>query len=164
MKNMKNIINITRSVFCIALITGIIYSCSPEKRLHRLVVVHPELVKTDTIKISDTVITAGTEINTAIPVSLLKDTVIVEKEKFRLRFIEIHDTLFVEAEQITDTIILTRVIPVEKIVSDIQSGQSGFKLIEFLNKHIFGIISVLILIIFIVVFKLNNKFRRNASY
>jgi hypothetical protein len=161
---MKNIINVTPIVFFIVLITGIIYSCSPEKRLNRLVTAHPELVKTDTIKISDTVITAGTEIDTAIPVPLLKDTVIVEKDKLRLRFIEIHDTLFVEAEQIPDTVILTREIPVEKIVSTAQSGQSGFKLIEFFDKYPLPIIIVLILIIVILGFKLNNKHRRNASY
>jgi hypothetical protein len=72
--------------------------------------------------------------------------------------------LFVEAEQIPDTIILTREIPVEKIVSTAQSGQSKFKLIEFFDKYPLPIIIILILIVFISVFNLNNKHRRNTSY
>lgn len=151
-------------VFCIVLVTGIICSCSPEKRLQRLVSAHPELVRNDTLRLSDTVITAGTEIDTVIPVSLLNDTLIIEKEKLKLMFVEIHDSLFVEAVQSPDTVILTREIPVEKIVFAAQNEQSEFILIELFRKYRLYVIIALILILAVIVFKLNNKLRRNASY
>jgi len=91
-------------------------SCSPQKRLHRLVKKHPELTQLDTIKIQDTVIVPGTNIDTVFSSSLLHDTVTITQEKLQIRLIEINDTIYLNAKVEPDTIIITKEIPVQKIV------------------------------------------------
>jgi len=91
-------------------------SCSPQKRLHRLVKKHPELTQLDTIKIKDTVIVPGINIDTVFHSSLLYDTVTITKENLQIKLIEINDTIYLNADVKADTVIIERKIPVEKII------------------------------------------------
>jgi len=91
-------------------------SCSPQKRLHRLVKKHPELTQLDTIKIIDTIIVPGTNIDTVFHSSLLHDTVTITKENLQIKLIEINDTIYLNADVKADTIIIERKIPVERII------------------------------------------------
>ena len=91
-------------------------SCSPQKRLHRLVKKHPELTQLDTIKIQDTVIVPGTNVDTVFRSSLLHDTVTITKENLQIKLIEINDTIYLNADVKADTIIIEREIPIERII------------------------------------------------
>jgi len=86
----------------------ITFSCTPQKRLCRLVALHPELTIADTIKINDTVITTKTRIDTAFHHSTIKDTITIEKEKLKLQIVEILDTIYIEVEHDADTIVIER--------------------------------------------------------
>ena len=122
--------------FFIILLFLLLSSCSPQKRLHRLIIKHPELTITDTIHLQDTTITPETKIDTAFPYSKLKDTVLITKEKLKLQLIEINDTIYLKAHQQSDTIIITKNIPVEKIIHQEQkeklSNTLKFKFLVFL--------------------------------
>ena len=83
-------------------------SCSPQKRLHRLVSKHPELSRVDTIKIQDTVIVPSIKTDTVFSSSLLKDTVTITKEKLKIKLIEINDTIYLDAEVKPDTVFLLK--------------------------------------------------------
>ena len=91
-------------------------SCSPQKRLHRLVKKYPELTKVDTIKIQDTVIVPCIKTDTVFSSSLLHDTVTITKENLQIKLIEINDTIYLDAKVKPDTLIITREIPVQRIV------------------------------------------------
>ena len=106
---MKNTILIIFSILLLA-------SCSPQRRLHRLVTKHPELSRVDTIKIQDTVIVPGPKIDTVFHSSVLKDTLIITKEKLQIRLLEINDTIYLDAEVEPDTVILTKEILVDRII------------------------------------------------
>ena len=94
----------------------LLLSCSPQKRLHRLVTKHPELTRIDTIKIQDSVFVPGTNIDTVFRASLLHDTVTITQEKLQIKIIEKNDTIYLNAKVEPDTIIITKEIPVQKIV------------------------------------------------
>ena len=94
----------------------LLVSCSPQKRLHRLVTKHPELTRIDTIKIQDSVFVPGTNVDTVFRSSLLHDTVTITQEKLQIKLIEKNDTIYLNAEVEPDTIIITKEIPIQRIV------------------------------------------------
>ena len=91
-------------------------SCSAEKRLHRLVALHPELVTKDTIRIQDTTLIPEVRIDTLVHYSRLKDTVTIEKEKLTVRIHQVRDTVYIQAVQKEDTVVHYKEIPVDKII------------------------------------------------
>ena len=103
---------------CILIILTIIIlaSCSPQRRLHRLITKHPELSRVDTIKIQDTVIVTGIKADTIFHSSVLKDTITITKEKLQIRLIEINDTIYLDAIVEPDTVIITKEILVDRIL------------------------------------------------
>ncbi len=105
-----------KKIIFFSVITLLFASCSPQKRLHRLVTKHPELTRIDTIKIQDSVFVPGTKVDTVFRSSLLHDTVSITQEKLQIKLIEKNDTVYLNAEVKPDTIIVTKEIPVQKIV------------------------------------------------
>jgi len=101
----------------IAVILGVMMmSCSAEKRLHRLVALHPELVTKDTIRIQDTTLIPELRIDTLVHYSRLHDTITIEKEKLTVRIHQVSDTVYIQAIQKEDTVIHSKEIPVDKII------------------------------------------------
>ena len=102
--------------FLLIAVLLLLVSCSPQKRLHRLITKHPELTRIDTIKIQDSVFVPGTNVDTVFRSSLLHDTVTITQEKLQIKLIEKNDTIYLNAEVEPDTIVITKEIPVQKIV------------------------------------------------
>jgi len=93
----------------------ILFSCSPAKRLERLVSRHPELRHPDTLIVRDTLISPAVRADTLLHLEQLYDTVILEKERLQVKLLRLHDTLYVEGNCLPDTIYYEKQIPVEKI-------------------------------------------------
>jgi len=95
----------------------LLISCTPQKRLNRLVRNHPYLSKIDTIKIVDTIVVPNYEYDTIETVTYHDTTIIVNNEKIEARYY--YDTLRKEIwHEITcknDTIIKDRLIPFETV-------------------------------------------------
>ena len=97
-----------------------LFSCSPQKRLNRIVRKHPELVKTDTIVVRDTIrdtISVTTELvklDTIFSLSEIHDTITITKDNLTIRYYydTVHDKVYISGE--CDTIFLE--VPYEKIV------------------------------------------------
>ncbi len=89
-------------------------SCSPQRRFTRLVTKHPELVQTDTIIRIDTlkVPVPKVEKDTAFLEKYLRDTVVIEKERLKLKLWKVYDTIKVEAECGADTIEVIREVEI----------------------------------------------------
>jgi len=142
-------------IYFIILVLSILVltSCSPERRLHRLITKHPELTQMDTIVFTDTTIIPELRIDTLVHHSALKDTVIITKEKLRLQLIEINDTIYIDAYQEADTVIITKEIPIERIIhtkpeSWIKKIWKGFK---------YKIVIFVLLLIILIGFVYNKR-------
>ena len=90
-------------------------SCSPQYRLNRLLALHPELKTPDTIFIRDSLIVPQVQVDTMLDFKTIRDTIIIKKDRLQVKFIKIHDTLFLTGKCKGDTVYINRKIPVEKI-------------------------------------------------
>jgi len=138
----------------ILLLILLISSCSPQKRLHRLVKKHPELSRVDTIKIQDTVIVPGIKTDTVFSSSLLHDTVTITKENLQIKLIEINDTIYLNANVKADTVIIEREILVDRIIH----VEPKNKLLNFFKniKTYFTIVIILIIVLTLLYKGLNR--------
>ena len=96
----------------------LLFSCSPQKRLNRLIKKHPFLVELDTIRIIDTVITPTIQHDTTTVFKVSTHDTVINNEKVFLKYF--YDTLTREIHHeyicFGDTIIQEKIIPIEKIV------------------------------------------------
>lgn len=99
----------------LAIVLGV--SCSPQKRLQRLLKNHPELVKKDTFRFRDTVIIEGLKADTVFDMkTLLKhDTITIVKDNLQIKVAYKDRKFYVAGEIKRDTIIKERVIYQDKI-------------------------------------------------
>lgn len=89
-------------------------SCTPQKRLERLIRNHPELVRVDSVKIIDTVITQSVSIDT-MQVMNTYDTFIVNRDRLTVQVIRHQDSIYVYGKCAGDTVVLERKVPVRII-------------------------------------------------
>ena len=115
-----------------------ITSCSPQKRLQRLVKNNPELIRVDTIHFRDTINVVTNEVykDTLLTLkSISKDTLIITKENLRIKtFYNYHtDSIFISGECQSDTVFVPYevAIPVKSVVVE-QAGFNWNKLITVL--------------------------------
>ena len=80
-----------RTVGICAAACCIIASCSPQKKLARLVKKHPELVRQDTIKIVDTIYVQQVNIDTVTKIVEHDSVVVINNDKVYLKYF--YDTL-----------------------------------------------------------------------
>lgn len=93
-------------------------SCTPQKRLDRLIRKHPELVRVDSVKIIDTVITKSVSVDT-MRVMNSYDTFIVNRDRLTVQVIRHQDSIYVYGKCAGDTVVIERKVPVKVIeVSD----------------------------------------------
>ena len=96
-------------------------SCSPTKRLNRLVKNNPELVKKDTLIYRDTIkhIYNGVHHDTILHISeTKKDTVIIRDKQLTVRTFYNQDSLYIfgSCDTLRDTTYIERHIPYDKLV------------------------------------------------
>jgi len=118
------------------LLLSIFTSCSYEKKLERadnkierLVNRFPELNKVDTIVDTIRVVVEEVKYDTSF-VDTTADTIYIEKDKLRIRYVRNNDTVFISGECIADTIYQEVKVPVEHIVVQKEG------LFEVLNKKV----------------------------
>jgi len=110
-------------------------------------------ISTDTIRIQDTTIIPATRIDTSFHESKLNDTVIITKEKLKLKLHRIHDTVYVEAERVADTVVVVKEVAVEKVVvknNAPKSENGAFNLFGLYNYRILILIGLGILFLVVV--------------
>lgn len=77
----------------------VLISCSPEKRIARILKNHPNLIKSDTVYKTDTIIKKLRSIDTSFITKPI-DTITITKDRIKLRIIRnydkitVHDTVF----------------------------------------------------------------------
>ena len=89
-------------------------SCSPQKRVERILKNNPYLLAEEIITVRDTVLVPGIIADTMV-ITNKADTVEIYKDRLYTRVIRIMDTLYIHSECFPDTIIIERELTVQKI-------------------------------------------------
>jgi hypothetical protein len=91
-------------------------SCTPQKKLQRLLDKHPELTKKDTLTIRDTILVDHVSHDTVLSWTNLYDTTYIEKDRLRIKVVRVNDSIYIKGECIGDTIYYEKIVPVDKII------------------------------------------------
>lgn len=90
-------------------------SCSAQWHLNKAVKKDPTILVKDTLAVQDTVVVPPVVITDTVTTKQ-HDTIIVEKDRLKVRIVKRLDTLIIEGQCASDTIVRTIEIPYEKVV------------------------------------------------
>ena len=123
--NVKNSI----LIFClITILTGCCalkspvkrYDCQKQRASEKIIVLtkkFPELLQTtDTIRLLDTIQIKGVDVDTSFVFATNNDTIVIEREKLKIKYVKVDSLIYLSGECEGDTIFIDREIPIEKIV------------------------------------------------
>ena len=94
---------------------ALLSSCSAQWHLKRAVKKDPTLLKTDTIAIVDTIVTPPVTLTDTVT-TRTQDTIVIQKDKLKVKVVRSYDTIMVDAICESDTIIQVVEVPVPSIV------------------------------------------------
>lgn len=89
--------------------------CSAEWHLRKALQKDPTLRQPTTVTVHDTIVVPPTLVRDTV-VTRERDTVLIEKDRLRIKIVRVNDTLMVEGECVTDTIYRTIEVPVQQLV------------------------------------------------
>ena len=123
----------------------LLISCSPQKRLNRLITKYPSLVELDTVLVRDTVVVENYNYDTTTLIRTHDTTVVINNEKVVLKYFydTLRETIYHDVECIGDTVYTEKLITVEKAVFRELSWWEKYK--EFIYIGL-----VLILVLFVL--------------
>ena len=90
--------------YCLAIL---LLHCAPQKRFERLLNKHPNLLKTDTLLVKDSIVRLKVQKDTIFHF-MLRDTIVVQEEQLTLKYYyNLHDsTIYLQGECASDTLIV----------------------------------------------------------
>lgn len=105
----------------IALLTALMaYSCSPERKLQRLIERNPQLKVTDTIFYHDTIFVPGVNHDTVFSIETIlfsKDTIVIQKDRLTQKFFYSKDSIYIYGECASDTVYKDNFRVIEKYLA-----------------------------------------------
>ena len=114
--------------------------CSAEWHLRKAVRKNPELLKSQTINVTDTIVLPGVALMDTVMLKQV-DTITLVKDRFRVKIMRSYDTLIIDGGCDSDTIIRTVRVDVPQLVV----GESGFQRVQ--RYTFWGIVTLLLLAI-----------------
>jgi|TARA_R110000822_G_scaffold47189_4_gene125424 uncharacterized protein YceK len=114
--------------------------CSAEWHLRKAVRKNPELLKSQTINVTDTIVLPGVALMDTVILKQV-DTITLVKDRFRVKIMRSYDTLIIDGGCDSDTIIRTVRVDVPQLVV----GESGFQRVQ--RYTFWGIVTLLLLAI-----------------
>jgi len=114
--------------------------CSAEWHLRKAVRKNPELLKSQTINVTDTIVLPGVALMDTVILKQV-DTITLVKDRFRVKLMRSYDTLIIDGGCDSDTIIRTVRVDVPQLVV----GESGFQRVQ--RYTFWGIVTLLLLAI-----------------
>ena len=96
-------------------ISVLLSSCSAKWHLKKAVQKDPSLLKSDTLVVQDTVVVPPVVITDTVTTKQ-HDTIVVQKDRLKVRIVKKLDTLIIEGQCASDTIVRTIEVPVPSIV------------------------------------------------
>ena len=144
-------------IFFILLIVFLFNSCSVEQRLEnkfrraerrieKLTIKYPRLLNKDTLYDTFNIVSDRIEYDTSF-INIPGDTTYLYKDKLRIKYVRVGDTVYIQGECKSDTIIHTVEIPFKKVVVR-EEGILG-QMRRHLRRYLFWIILILSLVVLI---------------
>ena len=90
-------------------------SCSAQWHLATAIKKDPTILEKDTLVVTDTVVTPPVAITDTVTLKQ-HDTITLVKDRLKVKIVKVNDTITINAECASDTIITTIEVPYEKIV------------------------------------------------
>jgi len=144
-------------IFFILLIVFLFNSCSVEQRLEnkfrraerrieKLTIKYPRLLNQDTLHDTFNIVSDRIEHDTSF-INIPGDTTYLYKDKLRIKYVRVGDTVYIQGECKSDTIIHTVEIPFEKVVVREEGILDQMK--RHLRRYLFWIILILSLVVLV---------------
>ncbi len=97
------------------IVLSLLTSCSATWHLNQAVKKDPRILERDTLVVKDTVVVPPVVITDTVT-TRQHDTIVVEKDRLKVRIVKRLDTLIIEGQCDSDTIVRTIEVPYEKVV------------------------------------------------
>ena len=97
------------------IIALLLSSCSAQWHLKKAVKKNPSLLSTDTVVVTDTIVTAPVSVRDTITLQQ-RDTITITKDRLKVNIVRSFDTIMVDAICESDTIVQVIEVPVPSIV------------------------------------------------
>ena len=95
--------------------TILLSSCGSQWHLNRAIKKNPTILEKDTVTVVDTVVTAPVTVRDTVTLNN-RDTITITKDKLKIKIVRSFDTIAIDAECASDTIVRTIEVPYEKVV------------------------------------------------
>ena len=127
------------------LLLWLLFSCTPQRRLNRLLTNHPELLEKDTIIVKDTVIVQNYNYDTTTIIRTHDTTTVINNERVVLKYYydTLREIIHHDVECLGDTVYIETLVPIEKAVYKELSWWQKYK--EFIYIGLFLILVLMIL-------------------
>ena len=90
-------------------------SCSAQWHLKKAVQKDPLILERDTLVVTDTVVSPPVAITDTVTLKQ-HDTIVIQKDRLKVQLVKVNDTITINAECASDTIVTTIEVPYEKVV------------------------------------------------
>ena len=117
-----------------------------ERKIEKLTIKYPKLLNKDTLRDTFNIISDRIEYDTSF-VDIPGDTTYLYKDRLRIKYVRVGDTVYIQGECRSDTIIHTVEIPFEKVVVREEGILDQMK--RHLKRYLFWIILILSLVVLI---------------
>lgn len=137
-------------LFCLILFFIVLFlsSCSPQKRLARLISKHPELVKADTVFRLDTTFVPGSSFDTVFKSEITRDTVIIMDKQFTIKYYNDGKHTFIKGA--TKPFFIVKKIPIIVNTVSVMPLDRKTRAVMWLWEHIWPILAGLMLLFFLL--------------
>jgi len=141
----KSIIKSFIEIVFLCLLLYLLFSCTPQRRLNRLLTNHPELLEKDTIVVRDTVVVENYNYDTTTIIKLHDTTTVINNERVILKYYydTLREVIHHDVECLGDTVYIETLVPIEKAVYKELSWWQKYK--EFIYIGLFLILILIIL-------------------
>jgi hypothetical protein len=141
----KSIIKSFIEIVFLCLLLYLLFSCTPQRRLNRLLTNHPELLEKDTIVVRDTVVVENYNYDTTTIIKLHDTTTVINNERVILKYYydTLREVIHHDVECLGDTVYIETLVPIEKAVFKELSWWEKYK--EFIYIGLFLILVLIIL-------------------
>lgn len=97
------------------LLISLLTSCSAQWHLKKAVQKDPLILEKDTLVVTNTVVTPPVAITDTVTLRQ-HDTITIVKDRLKVQLVKVNDTITINAECASDTIVTTIEVPYEKVV------------------------------------------------
>ena len=117
-----------------------------ERKIEKLTIKYPKLLNKDTLRDTCNFISDRSEYDTSI-VDIPGDTTYLYKDRLRIKYVRVGDTIYIQGECKSDTIIRTVEIRFEKVVVREEGILDQMK--RYLKRYLFWIILISSLVVLV---------------